>query len=358
VARPQAVLWSRENLCLGVVREETAGVEGYIYHAHIVFFVSSTQSDLIYPINHQTYIMSGKFQALEDVFGHHRSMDPIEVRSHPGGGLSVGASGSLVRTKVPEPGYDNSATRGSPDKLLGGNTSQTLQIPSGHESVFVKNALESLNDTNLASLYANEESGRKAFVDHLRGSEERWANNPYMPTPRTGARTAKSESVAIYNARRPRPMALSTHEPTRTNDGPPTVSIRTEGGPGTGRPISILRISVEIPRIVESPKGTSQFTLTPDSLAGFVTSLVVLEPSIRHELKSLLADYSEETQAATEEAIGRMIEPDLKTLLEYGVREDELKRQSSDNPPESVQSGWRVQGVPGKPCLEATMRGE
>jgi hypothetical protein len=198
----------------------------------------------------------------------------------------------------------------------------------------------------------------------LKASQARLANDPWGTAPRTGPRTERTDNLALHYVEREQPMALLTHELTRAYDGPPIVSITMGGGPGTGRPRSIAPISVEIPSVVNCPECSlaHEFglkrTLNSESFAGLVSKLSVLDPSIGQELNSLSANYNEETHAATEEAIARMIEPEINTFFKYGVGPQDLEWQSPDNRSRTVQSGWRVQDVPGKPCLQATIRGE
>jgi len=157
-------------------------------------------------------------------------------------------------------------------------------------------------------------------------------------------------------------MSMTAHEPTRINDGPSIVSITTEVGPDTGRPISVWELSVEIPCFVDPPECSPlhqlgvRFTLNQEALTRLVSNLRVLEPSVGQKLNSLLANYDEERHVTVEKEIESMIDTEIDTLVKYGVQPQDLEAQICRGPSEAVQSGWRVQGVPGKPRMVATLR--
>jgi hypothetical protein len=309
--------------------------------------------------------MSARSEQLDDIFGPYVDIDPIQARSHPGGGVTVGATPSMVREEVLKRNYHDSEAHGFSVAHYGSCMPPTLDIPSEHMPVLVENALESLGPTDWASFEANEKPGQEVFDERLRASLARFANDPWRTAPQAGPRTDRSANVAVHTAPRQGPMAFSKNEPILINDGPPIVSIRTEGGPGTGSPISIAPISVEIPCIVDPAPGLFLYptfvlkrTLKPESFAGLVSKLAVLGPSIGQELNSLLHDYNEETRDATEKKIASMIKSEVDTIFKFDVVGRTLDWPVPANRSRTVQSDWGVQEVPGNPRLEATMRGK
>jgi hypothetical protein len=306
--------------------------------------------------------MSAESQLLENTFGEYTNGDPTEVRTHRGGGLTVGATGSMVRREVFKPGYIYLQTHQDSHALYGKCWPPTLEVPTDHMPIHVKNALESLSPTDFASLVAHEDRGHQAFNESLKASQARWANDSRRIAPRPGPRTERTENLALYHAPRNQPMSVAAHELTRINDGPSIASITTEGGADTGRSISVRDLSVEIPCFVDPPECSPlrelglRFTLDQEALTRLVTNLRVLEPSVGQKLNSLLANYDEETHATVEKEIGSMIDTEIDTLVKYGVQPQDLEPQILRGPSEEVHSGWRVQGVPGKPRIAATLR--
>jgi len=298
---------------------------------------------------------------LEKTFGRYTHAGPIEVRSHYGGGFTVGDAGLMVRSKCLEPDYDDSEAHTECHRLYGidQHYPPKFQVPTDHMSIHVKNALELLTDADLTSLLANRECGKEAFVKQLIDPQATWANDLISCTPPTDRRTERSKNVAVHTAPRSSPLPRSTIQPTLFDYGPPIVSITTEGGPGTEHPISIAPISVQIPYVGSRLKPLGSFyTLKQDAFERFASGLRVLEPSIGQELNSLLEDYHEERHVAAETKIASLLEPEIKTFFEYGVGEGDLQSKSRDNRSMTVGSSWQVQSVPGTPCLEATMRVE
>jgi hypothetical protein len=320
---------------------------------------------LTLPSNYWKHSMPALFEKLNDTFGPYTNIDPIEATSHAGGGVTVGVTPSMIRQEVLKRAYHDSQAHKSSLAFYGSCMPPTLEVPSEHMPVLVENALESLSPTDWASFKANKKPGQEAFDKRLRASLARFANDPWETAPQTSPRTDRSANVAVHTAPREHPMAFSINEPIMVDDGPPIVSIRTEGRPGTGCPISIASISVEIPYIVDPVPGSlvsrlfgPKKTLKPESFAGLVSKLAVLGPSIGQELNSLLGDCNEETRDATEKKIASMIGAEVNTIFKFDVVGRNLDWPDPANRSRTVQSDWGVQEVPGNPRLEATMRGE
>jgi len=310
--------------------------------------------------HHVDFVSGHSREHLEKTFGPYTHVGSTAVKSHHGGGFTVGDRGRMVRSKTLQRGYYNSEAYELSNKLFSGGTPLELQVPTDHMSIHVKNALGSLPETDLTSLLANEECGKKAFVQQLNDHHATWANDLLSCTPRADPRTEKSNNVAVYTAPR---MSLGTLSRTlsRTLIDPrsPIVSIKTEGDPATGRPISIAPIHVEIPYVpFLLDDSEREYTLKQDAFERFASGLRVLEPSIGQELNSLLENYHEERRVAAETKIASLLEPEIETFFEYGVGEKDLQLKSRDNRSMTVGSSWQVQSVPGTPCLEATMRVE
>jgi len=331
----------------------------------IPIFSHNCKKPIMFPIRHSRhrldFVSGHSREHLEKTLGPYTHAGPTEVRSHYGGGFTVGDAGLMVRSKCLEPDYDDSEAHIECHKLYGieRHNPPELQVPTDHMSIHVTNALESLTGADLTSLLANEECGKEAFVKQLIDSQAAWANDLISCTPRTDPRTERSENVAVHTASRSFPLPRSTLQPTLFDYGPPIVSITTEGGPGTGHPISIAPISVQIPYVgSQLTVFAPRYTLKQDTVERFVSNLRVLEPSIGQVLKTLLGDYHEKKRADAETKIASLLEPEVKIFFEYGVGEKDLERNSPDDRSMTVGSSWEVQDISGRPRLHATMRGE